>query len=195
MSVNTFMPTLYPIYSRNKSKIREGKVKTNLHRFPYRYRLAKAFKGISVEKGLEKSLDGYDVGMKILLATSALEEIRAAAYNLKVAELFGGQGRAFVAEPINKSLRKNKKLEKFVVEHAIDSKMRNQLLDFFNEKDNDIIVVAFAIRHGFAHGDFTPGGLGITKKTRSDFIAIADSLIAYSDLLFDRSVRTVLANR
>jgi hypothetical protein len=195
MTTNSFMPTLYGIYNKNKSKIREGKTKTNLHRFPYRYRLAKGFKGISVEKGLEKSLDGYDVGMKILLATSALEEIREAAKSLKIPEIFGSQGRAFVSEPINKSLRKNKKLAKFVIEHADGDKQRKQLLDFFGERDNDIIVIAFALRHAFAHGDFTPGGSGITKKTRDDFLAIADSVIAYSDLLFDKCVRQVLANR
>lgn len=195
MATNTLMPTSYGIYSKNKTKIREGKIKTKLHRFPYRYRLAKAFKGMNVEKGLEKSLDGYEIGLKILLATSALEEVREAAIDLKIDEVFGRQGRAFVSELANKALRRNVRLHRFVTTQAKDSTQRKQLQDYFDERDNDIIVIAFAIRHAFAHGDFTPAGAGITKNTKKYFLEIADSVIKYSDHLFDKSVRSLLSYR
>ena len=189
------MPTSYGIYNRNKGKIREGRIKTKLHRYPYRYRLAKAFKGINVEKGLEKSLDGYEIGLKILLATSALEEVREAAKDLQIDQAFGSQGRAFVSEGANKALRRNIRLHKFVIAQARDSIQRNELQRYFDARDNDIIGLAFALRHAFGHGDFTPGGAGITKHSKIYFLEVAESALNYSDQLFDKCVRLLLTYR
>ena len=87
------------------------------------------------------------------------------------------------------------RLHKFVTSQAKDSDQRRQLQNYFDEKDNDIIVIAFAIRHAFAHGDFTPAGAGITKNSKKYFLEIADSVIKYADHLFDKSVRSILSYR
>jgi len=180
MASDKNMPSAYLHYERLKKSIKESPTKRRIHRFAYRFRLAKAFKGIKVDKEFEKSVDGYDVGLKILLAVTAYDEIAPVAKALRVSIAQFGK----VSDEATKELRANKKFKKFMMacEHKQD--YITKLTHYFDGGTDNAIPVAMAIRNVFAHGEFTPGGAGITKANRKAFLSLANLMLDVSERVY-----------
>lgn len=180
MATDKNMPHAYPIYVKLKKSIKESSTKRRIHRFAYRFRLAKVFKGIKVDKDLEKSIDGYDVGLKILLAATAYDEITPVAKTLRVSVTQFGK----LSDQATKELRSNKKFKRFIMacEHKQDYITR--LTHFFDGSTDNAIPVALAVRNVFAHGEFTPGGAGITKANRKEFLSLATLMLEISEKVY-----------
>jgi hypothetical protein len=70
------LPTSHKRLKAIKKQIENEEVKKTLNRFTYRYRIARAFEGINAPDIGERTVRGYAVGMKLLLAYSAFDEIR-----------------------------------------------------------------------------------------------------------------------
>jgi len=51
-------------------------IRSTINRFQYRYRIARAFEGIVARDIGKNTVEGYAVGMKLLLAYGAFDEIR-----------------------------------------------------------------------------------------------------------------------
>lgn len=192
------LPTSYEAYLTQKGKAESlpARVKRGLHRFPYRYRLAKSFIGIDAYTSIStRDLLGYSAGMKIVLAYTAYEEVLRAAEAMNVRGLV----RQISNEGIANQLRKNDRFMNVVKEVIVDYEtifyeddavnwLAINLKKFIN-KNNDILSLAKVIRNLYAHGEFTSGGVGITSKaTQKPFLDIADEVLKLSDEVFDRCV-------
>ena len=70
-----FLPTSFKAYKPLKVTVKSESIKRRLHRFPYRYRLAKAFSGIQDGKQLGRSKAGYEAGMKVFLSISSKKKL------------------------------------------------------------------------------------------------------------------------
>ena len=78
------LPTKHKEFSAMKKALSDKQRKQNekflnlMNRFMYRYRMAKAFQTIVAEDVEKRTVDGYACGMKLFMAYSAYDEIRAA---------------------------------------------------------------------------------------------------------------------
>lgn len=180
MAKDELMPSAYPMYKKLKSSIKESQTKRRIHRFAYRFRLAKAFKGIKVDNEFEKSVDGYDVGLKILLAVTAYDEIAPVAKTLRVSTNQFGKLKDSQAA----SLRSNKKFSRFILGCEHKPEYSAKIKAFLDGTVENAFPVAFGIRNVFAHGEFTPGGAGITKANRKDFLALADMILDQAESVY-----------
>jgi len=72
------LPSAFKRLKAIKKQIQNEDTKSMLNRFVYRYRIARAFKGIDAPDIGDRTVRGYAAGMKLLLAYSAFDEIRSA---------------------------------------------------------------------------------------------------------------------
>ena len=183
-AASDLMPSYYENYLSRKHSITNEEIKRRLHRFPFRYRLAKAFTGINAV-GLGKSKAGYEAGMKVFLAYTAYEEIHEAALLMKVRSAQAKYNTIRSNNILAAKLRKNERLKKLLLTHADDAKLRSNLNNFYNAITNDMMVLACAIRNIYAHGEFTAGGAGLVVAADcKDMRSIADEVLDYCDELF-----------
>lgn len=183
-AASDLMPSYYENYLSRKHSITNDEIKRRLHRFPYRYRLAKAFTGINAV-GLGKSKAGYEAGMKVFLAYTAYEEIHDAALLMKARSAQAKGNTIRSNNVLAAKLRKNERLKKLLLAHADDEKLRSNLNNFYNGITNDMMVLACAIRNIYAHGEFTAGGAGLVVAADcKDMRSIADEVLDYCDELF-----------
>ena len=202
---NSHKTSLPKHYERYEAQIEKAgklsqKVQRKLRRFPYRYRLAKSFIGIETNEAVSvRDLIGYSAGMKVFLAYTAFDEIITAANEMGIKNI-GTKGNSQISNPTLAShLRKNKKLMWIIdqsiqnYEHLFEGEGRNDglaiRLKLFQKQGNDILCVASLIRNLYAHGEFTPGGLGITSEaTKTPFNQIANAVLDLCDDIFERCV-------
>jgi len=170
----------------NKNRTSRKKIITAINKFTYRYRLAKSFNGAKFIGFSSRTEKGYNSGLQIMLCYSAYETA------LLVEELIKENKNKVIHEDnsyekLAEQIRKNKKLE-YLLKNSSNIKGKEiveKLNEFYrNKKNNDIILIAQAIRHTFAHGEFTAGGAGLedafNKKT---FSKIAEKILRKSDLI------------
>lgn len=196
------LPKHYERYEAQLDKVEKISplAKSKLHRFPYRYRLAKSFIGIEASEAISnRDLIGYSAGMKVFLAYTAFDEIITAANEMKIPNV-GTKGNTQLTNALVASqLRKNVKLMWIIqqsiahYEYLFNTKGETDglalKLKSFTKHGNDILCVAQLIRNLYAHGEFTAGGVGITSQaTKAPFNLIANEVLTLCDDIFERCV-------
>lgn len=184
-----FLPTSFKAYKPLKLTVKSESIKRRLHRFPYRYRLAKAFSGIQDGKQLGRSKAGYEAGMKVFLAYTAFEEIYDAAKQLSNGKLPDVQLAVRSNIELAKKIRSNARLKQLLLTNSNSKELQKSIDNFYKCFNSDILCVAYIVRNTFAHGDFTAGGAGLNRKIDCEtFQSIAEEVLFYSDKLFTNCV-------
>jgi len=184
--LTNFLPKNYKAYLAVKNAITNDNVKRRLHRFCYRYRLALAFEGINEGGQLGRSKAGYEAGMKVFLAYTALEEIYEA---IKILDrnLVDRQLAVKSNIDIANKIRRNSRLKLLLLNSNNREDLQKNLDNFYKCTTYDILCIACAVRNLFAHGEFTAGGAGLNRKNDcKTFTNLANEVLVYCDkLLFD----------
>ena len=159
-------------FKKIAKKINDKQVKNCMTRYTYRYRLAKAFQGLQAPSVSKKTLDGYSVATKLFLAYSAYDEIR------EVEKLLRGKNKVESYKVFNFSvaskIRRNSGLKELLLNSVAvsNTRLKNNIKSFYENKNNDVMCIATALRNCFAHGDFTASTAGL--RTKSPIAAIED---------------------
>jgi hypothetical protein len=136
---------------------------------------------------------GYTAFMKLFLAYSAYDEVRAAEKillkrdKLKVHNI---ENQTALAA----SLRKNEKLKKLLLDGIANDNdgLKKSLHKFYEGNSEDIMCIATAARNSFVHGDLTAGGAGLSINARVAAIEeLATILRSYSDKLFSKCLKRI----
>lgn len=148
--------------------ITDTKVKHCLTRYTYRYRLVVAFEGLQASSVDKRTLAGYSCVTKLFLAYTAYDEIREAERLLlgKPKKRFH---KIFDFHTANK-LRRNTQLSELLINSVaiFDKTLATSVKNFYENKNNEIMCIATAIRNCYAHGDFTASGANLrTIKERA----------------------------
>lgn len=160
-------------------------VVSRMYRAHARLRVAKRYEGI-VFSGVSPTLaDGYDVGVRLLLAYSAAESM-GGAVGVKVTswELHNWE----IVRPLRRIAG-----ELVDLPVGLGKKMNTKLIEFVGEQTDNIRIPATALRHLMAHGHFAPAGkIGLKKADRAAVRQLADDLIAETERQFGRWLDRVL---
>ena len=124
----------------------------DINRFAARFRAANQFQGVVLKGYGEDTVDGYSALCQVMFTWSAFETF------LKIAKLnkqeIGRELEYYGANQILNQIRaidKNNKFYKFIYER-VNSTHQKELKNYFNQDSCNIIYLASAIRHIFAHG-------------------------------------------
>jgi len=189
------MPTEHIKWAQLKkdTKHKIEKVTHSLNRFQYRYRLACSFSSMTIDGTTPLTAKGYTAFMKLFLAYSAYDEVRAAEKiilkreKLKVHNI---ENKSALAA----SLRKNEKLKKLLLDGIANDNdgLKKSLHKFYDGSSEDIMCIATAARNSFVHGDLTAGGAGLSINARVAAIEeLATVLREYSDKLFSKCIKRI----
>jgi hypothetical protein len=162
------LPTAYKRLKIIKKQIENEEIKKTLNRFTYRYRIARAFIGINAPDIGERTVRGYAVGMKLLLAYSAFDEIRTVRNLIPKIKPPKGSYTKIINKILANNLRENEELPKLLkVSTAVNNKnLVEQINLFFDNENDDVMCIATGLRNTFAHGVFTAAGAGLTTKQK-----------------------------
>jgi len=177
------LPTAFERVKEIKKHIKDTATKTTLNRFQYRYRMARAFEGISAPDVGDRTLKGYAAGMKILLAYGAFDEIRLVRNSLSIRPPKGEYTKIF-DEKLASKIRKNSDLKQMLeIPSAVkNAALKREIENFFNGESNDVMCVVTGLRNAFAHGVFTAAGAGLTTKKRQlEIDELANCLLDKTD--------------
>jgi hypothetical protein len=189
------MPTEHVKWAQLKKETKHKieKVTHSLNRFQYRYRLACSFSSMTIDGTTTLTAKGYTAFMKLFLAYSAYDEVRAAEKillkrdKLKVHNI---ENQTALAA----SLRKNEKLKKLLLDGIANDNdgLKKSLHKFYEGNSEDIMCIATAARNSFVHGDLTAGGAGLSINARVAAIEeLATILRSYSDKLFSKCLKRI----
>ena len=164
------LPTKHKEFSVMKKALSEKQKKQNekflnlMNRFMYRYRMAKAFQTIVAVDVEKRTVDGYACGMKLFMAYSAYDEIRAAERILL--KLDRNKTHKYKNEILAERIRSNERMKDLLLETIAveEDGLRVMLKKFYANKNNEIMIFASSLRHSFVHGDFTTARSGLTNK-------------------------------
>jgi len=194
MTILINMPTEHIKWAQlKKGEGLKQKLVHSLNRFQYRYRFACSFSSMTVDGTTQLTAKGYTAFMKLFLAYSAYDELRAAEMILLKREklkVHNIENQASLAA----TLRKNEKLKILLTEGIANENelLKKRLHLFFDGKSSDVMCVATAARNSFVHGDLTAGGAGLSIKARVAAIEeLAAVLRNYCDTLFSRCLRRI----
>jgi hypothetical protein len=130
----------------------------DVNRFGARYRLAKSFRGITVEGyKSDATIEGYNGLLRVFLVWSAVEPFKSIfgiATRNDLAEFVGKYDSVRCVEKI-RSLDKDNRFYKFISER-VDKPHQTQLANYLAQKPCSITFLASSIRHIFVHGPLTP---------------------------------------
>jgi hypothetical protein len=162
------LPTAYKRLKIIKKQIENEEITKPLNRFTYRYRIARAFVGINAPDIGERTVRGYAVGMRLLLAYSAFDEIRIVRNLIPKIKPPKGSYTKIINKILANNLRENEELPKLLkVSTAVNNKnLVEQINLFFENKNDDVMCIATGLRNTFAHGVFTAAGAGLTTKQK-----------------------------
>jgi len=180
------LPTSYKRLKTIKKQIDNEEIKKNLNRFTYRYRIARAFVGINAPDIGERTIRGYAVGMKLLLAYSAFDEIRAVRNSIPKIKPPKGSYTKIESKFLANKLRENSELPKLLkISTAVNNKnLVEQVSSFFENRNDDVMCIATALRNTFAHGVFTAAGAGLTTKSKQKIVdELANKVLNMTDEL------------
>ena len=189
------LPTKHKEFSAMMKALTETQKKKDrlylnlLNRFMYRYRMAKAFQTIVVKDVEKRTVDGYACGMKLFMAYSAYDEIRAAERILR--KLDRNATHKYKNEILAERIRSNDRMKDLLLETIAveEDGLRVMLKKFYANKNNEIMIFASSLRHSFVHGDFTTARSGLTNKREIQTINdVTDVVLKLSDELFSEMV-------
>lgn len=178
------LPTSFKRLKAIKKQIENTEIKTTLNRFTYRYRVARAFIGINAPEIGERTVRGYAVGMKLLLAYSAFDEIRTVRNLLPKIKPPKGSYTKIISKVLANKLRENEELNHLLkISSAVNNKnLVEQVSLFFENKNDDVMCIATGLRNTFAHGVFTAAGAGLTTKRKQKIIdELANAVLDMTD--------------
>ena len=162
------MPTDHIEWGKiKKSKRIETKVVRSLNRFQYRYRLACSFSSMTIDGTTPLTQKGYTAFLKLFLAYSAYDEVRAAEMVLLKREKL--KVHNIKDKPVlAATLRKNIRLKTLLLGDIEDgdNSLKRMLKIFYEDGTDDIMCIATAARNSFVHGDLTAGGAGLSINAR-----------------------------
>lgn len=188
------MPTEHAKWAKlKKGEQLKQKVVHSLNRFQYRYRLACSFNSMTIDGTTQLTAKGYTAFMKLFLAYSAYDEVRAAEMVLLKREkpkVHNIENQTALAA----TLRKNEKLKKLLIDGIANENdgLKKSLHRFYEDKSNDVMCIATAARNSFVHGDLTAGGAGLSINARVAAIEeLATILRTYSDNLFSKCLNRI----
>lgn len=190
------MPTEHAKWAQlKKSEQLKQKIVNSLNRFQYRYRLACSFSSMTVDGTKPLTTKGYTAFMRLFLAYSAYDEVRAAEKILLKREKLKVHSIKNEIE-LATTLRQNEKLKKLLIEGIDDenenSGLMKSLRNFYEANGRDIMCVATAARNSFVHGDLTAGGAGLSINTRvAEIEELSTILRNYSDKLFSKCLKRI----
>jgi len=194
MTILNNMPTEHIKWAQLKKGERlKQKLVHSLNRFQYRYRFACSFSSMTLDGTGELTAKGYTAFMKLFLAYSAYDELRAAEkilLNREKLKVHNIENQKVLAA----TLRKNEKLKVLLTEGIANENelLKKRLHLFFDGKSNDVMCVATAARNSFVHGDLTAGGAGLSIKARVEAIEeLATVLRNYCDKLFSNCLKRI----
>lgn len=178
------LPTVFKRLKNLKRNIENEEIKNTLNRFSYRYRIARAFEGINAPEIGERTVRGYAVGMKLLLAYSAFDEIRLARDKFPTLSYKKDAYTKIINVSLASTLRENKELKKLLsTATAVKNKaLKYQIELFFLNRNDDVMCIATGLRNTFAHGVFTAAGAGLTTKRKQNQIdELANTVLNMTD--------------
>jgi hypothetical protein len=189
------MPTEHLKWAQLKKETKHKieKVTHSLNRFQYRYRLACSFSSMTIDGTTPLTAKGYTAFMKLFLAYSAYDEVRAAEKILLKREklkVHNIENQTALAA----SLRKNEKLKNLLLDGIANDNdgLKKSLHRFYEGNSEDIMCIATAARNSFVHGDLTAGGAGLSINARVAAIEeLATILRSYSDKLFSKCLKRI----
>ncbi len=189
------LPTKHKEFSAMKKALSEKQKKQNekflnlMNRFMYRYRMAKAFQTIVAVDVEKRTVDGYACGMKLFMAYSAYDEIRAAERILL--KLDRNKTHKYKNEILAERIRSNERMKDLLLETIAveEDGLRVMLKKFYANKNNEIMIFASSLRHSFVHGDFTTARSGLTNKREIQTINdVTDVVLKISDEIFSEII-------
>ena len=181
-------PTSYSQFKKPLNLLKHNENKKQLIRFVYRYRLANSFSGI-VADDIGNSIKGYNAILKVFLTYTAYEQLLNSAKGLHVFGLLSIDKNYILNKKLADKIRENKELISFLVEHSVGSILISQLSNFRNNKNDDVVCIAYAIRNVFSHGELTATAIGTRlARQRKVLDELADFLLAYCDDTFTKCV-------
>jgi hypothetical protein len=188
------MPTEHTKWAQlKKSENLKTKVVHSLNRFQYRYRFACSFTSMTIDGTTPLTAKGYTAFMKLFLAYSAYDEVRAAEMVLLKREkpkVHNIKNQSALAT----TLRKNEKLKKLLLDGLANDNdwLKKSLYNFYEGRNEDVMCIATAARNSFVHGDLTAGGAGLSINARVAAIEeLANILRNYSDKIFSKCLRII----
>ena len=185
------LPTMHKEFSAMKKALTEKQKKQNqkflnlMNRFMYRYRMAKAFQTIVVRDVEKRTVDGYACGMKLFMAYSAYDEIRAAERILL--KLDRNETHKYKNEVLAERIRSNELMQDLLLETIAveEDGLRIMLKKFYANKNSEIMIFASSLRHSFVHGDFTTARSGLTNKREIQTVNdVTEVVLRVSDDIF-----------
>lgn len=211
MTDTRLFPKNYLLHLKLKNEINylNDDIKRKLHRFPYRYRLANSYEGIIADHAItNRTLIGYESGMKVFLAYTCYEQIVFVANSLKINNVKAKALNQILNNDVCEKLISNKSFVKMIQEAyanglakeeplnkdttSSNSHLTNSLDKFLNNKSSDVLCLAYAIRNLFAHGEFTGGGSGATSTSVKElYYDIAHEVLCYSDMLYGKCLTSI----
>jgi hypothetical protein len=189
------LPTKHKEFDAMKKALSDKQKKQNqkflnlMNRFMYRYRMAKAFQTIVVKDVEKRTVDGYACGMKLFMAYSAYDEIRAAERILL--KLERNKTHKYKNEILAERIRSNERMKDLLLETIAveEDGLRVMLKKFYANKNNEIMIFASSLRHSFVHGDFTTSRSGLTNKREIQTIDdVTDVILKISDEIFSEII-------
>jgi hypothetical protein len=194
MTVLNNMPTDHAEWTAiKKSCVLEPKIINSLNRFQYRYRLACSFSSMTVDGTTALTCKGYTAFMKLFLAYSAYDEVRAAEKILlkrKKLKIHNIKNEQLLAA----SLRKNIKLKNLLIASVEDEDdgLKESLNLFYEGTTDNVMCIATAARNIFVHGVLTAGGAGLSINARVTAIEeLAYVLRKYCNKIFSKCINRI----
>ncbi len=184
-------PTSFVRFKAIKRYIKDESVRETLSHFNYRYRTARAFGGIVAPDLEVRTINGYAVGMKLLLAFGAYDELRIARKSISSLRLQKGKHEKILDIELAQKLRDNEKLKYFLTKTLKykGDELGSDVKLFFKNENDDVLCIATSIRNAFAHGIYTPSSAGLTTNPKQKSIdALTNKLLDLTDTIATKCV-------
>ena len=185
------LPTKHKEFSAMKKALSDKQKKQNekflnlMNRFMYRYRMAKAFQTIVAPDVEKRTVDGYACGMKLFMAYSAYDEIRAAERILLKQDW--NETHKYTDKELAMKIRNNEKMQELLTETTAveEGGLKIMLKKFYANKNDEIMIFASSLRHSFVHGDFTTARSGLTNKREIKIVdEVTEVILKIGDDIF-----------
>ena len=189
------LPTKHKEFDAMKKALSDKQKKQNqkflnlMNRFMYRYRMAKAFQTIVAPDVEKRTVDGYACGMKLFMAYSAYDEIRAAERILLKQDW--NETHKYTDKELAMKIRNNEKMQELLTETTAveEGGLKIMLKKFYANKNDGIMIFASSLRHSFVHGDFTTARSGLTNKREIRIVdEVTDVVFKLSDDIFSEMI-------
>lgn len=165
--------------------------------FQSRWRFARSFTRVEAEGYSASGLvaEGYYVLLRVLLACTAREQL---------AQVLGAKAYSDLTifdQPLAQRIRDDLYGDgstpfALAMQKPKTARAHRQLAPFWNGQHDDVNMVAFAVRHGVAHGTLTPSGIQLKSALRRKIILdLADAVLTDSDERFTTWVDEEVARR